>query len=147
MLLLDRVSLRLSNKELFSLFPVVNSRENVVAGSYRAKKKKFAAATAAPTLHSWLVSAASRVSATFKNKKKEQSVSESVVCSFSQSHLLQKRIQGACPHPQHQPRVNKFKLPQSFSMGMVSSRRDQAVTLTVYLPRLLILLSRRRLCM
>lgn len=32
-------------------------------------------------------------------------------------------------------------------MGMVSSRRDQAVTLTVYLPRLLILLSRRRLCM
>lgn len=70
MLLLDRVSLRLSNKELFSLFPVVNSRENVVAGFYRAKKKKFSAATAAPTLHSWLVSAASRVSATFKNKKK-----------------------------------------------------------------------------
>lgn len=48
-----------------------NSRENVVAGFYRAKKK-FAAATAAPTLHSWLVSAASRVSATFKSKKKKR---------------------------------------------------------------------------
>lgn len=148
MLLLDRVSLRLSNKELFSLFPVVNSRENVVAGFYRAKKKSFLLLQLLLRFIAGLFQLPLVFQQLLKTKKKEQSVSESVVCSFSQSHLLQKRVQcWACPHPQHQPQINKFKLPQSFSMGMVSSRRDQAVTLTVYLPRLLTLLSRRRLCM
>lgn len=47
------------------------------------QKKKFAAATAAPTLHSWLVSAASRVSATFKSKKKRNKVFQKVLSAVS----------------------------------------------------------------
>lgn len=93
------------------------------------REEKFAAATAAPGLHGWVVSDTSSVSAVKKKKRSgwDQIGSEIAACVLLLSHLVQKGI----PRARSRPGVDKRSCPR-LSLRAVS----RAVAVAAGLPQL-----------